>query len=178
MDNNLVSEHKAIFDLDNVFNTYYPRLVLFALKLTGNKEDSEEIVQDVFIKIWMKQGSLSINYSVKGFLFKSVFNACLDYLRKETILKKRNEQIFLNYVDVVQFRDPILEEELETAINNAISELPAQCERIFRLKKEEGLTYKEIAVKLNISEKTVEAQVYKGLKHMKRKLSVLILIFP
>lgn len=96
MDDNFVSEHKAIFDLDSIFNTYYPRLVLFALKLTGSREESEEIVQDVFIKIWMKQGSLSINYSVKGFLFKSVFNASLDYLRKETILSVRN---YFNFSD-------------------------------------------------------------------------------
>ncbi len=164
--------------LDEIFNFYYPRLVLFAIKLTGKKEDSEEIVQDVFVRFWLKQDSVSINYSLKSFLFKSVFNACLDYLRKETVLKKRNGLISVNFEDVVQFQDPILEEELEAAINNAISELPPQCERIFRLKKQDGFSYKEIAAQLNISERTVEVQVSKGIKHLKRKLLVFPLIFP
>ena len=165
-------------NLDEIISYYYPRLVLFAIKLTNNKEDSEEIVQDVFVRFWLKQDTLTINYSIKGFLFKSVFNASLDYLRKETLLKKRNEQIFQNFQEIVQFQDPILEEELELEIEKAISELPHQCERIFRLKKQEGLSYKEIAAKLNISEKTVETQVYRGIKYLKKRLMNLHLIFP
>ncbi len=173
----IVTEKIESVNLDEIINYYYPQLTLFAIKLTGSREDSEEIVQDVFVRFWMKQDTLTINYSVKGFLFKSVFNACLDHLRKKAIIKKRNEQIFFDFKDVVQFHDPILEEELEIEIEKAISELPSQCERIFRLKKQKGFSYKEIADQLNISEKTVEAQVYKATKYLKRKFALFFSIF-
>ncbi len=165
-------------DMDEVFNSYYPRLVLFAIKLTGSKEESEEIVQDVFVRLWMKEDSLSINCSIKSFLFRSVFNASLDYLRRATVSKRRSRQLGMVLEEVVQFHDPIMEEELDMAINYAISQLPGQCERIFRLKKQEGLSYKEIAEKLNISERTVEFQVNKGVRYLKKKLDVISVIFP
>jgi len=177
MDQLSIQRQKLSLDFDAIFNHYYPSLVLFALKLTGNREESEEIVQDVFIRFWIKESVLSINYSIKAFLFKSVFHASLDHLRKEAVLKKRKEQFFINYEDSVEFRDPILEEELDIAIRKAISELPAQCQKIFKLKRQQGLSYKEIASQLNISQRTVEVQISRAIKQLKKKLVPLLLIF-
>jgi RNA polymerase sigma-70 factor (ECF subfamily) len=73
-------------DFDEIYLLYYPRLLLCAIKLTGNKEESEEIIQDVFIRFWLKQDYLNIKFSIKAYLFRCVHNACLDYLKKEQLL--------------------------------------------------------------------------------------------
>ncbi len=166
MDN---STNKTIDDFDNIFNFYYPRLVLFAQKIIGDRVCSEGVVQEVFIRFWMKEIQYNIKYSVKGFLFRSVFNACLDHQKK---IKRQRDQLleFPFKENVTEFRDPILEEELDVAINKAIEELSTQCRKVFLLSRREELTYKEIAEKLNISVKTVETHISRSLKHLRKRL--------
>ena len=161
---------KAI-TFDDIFNLYYPRCILFATKLLGNTWDAEEAVQELFINLWSKGKLTSIDGSVKSYLFKAVFNICVDVQRKNKV-KQRNEVGSPEDNEItVPFNNPILEEELETHINNALSQLPEKRREIFLMSRDEGLSYKEIAQKLSVSEKTIETQISRSLKQLRKSLS-------
>ncbi len=138
---------------------------------------AKEIVQESFINLWEKRQSIDISKSVKSYLTTSIRNKCLNYLRDT---KKFNTEIILSDVlfQEVDFEqsDKLIEKELNNKINNAIDDLPEKCKEIFQLNRFENLKYKEIAVKLNISIKTVETQMSKALKHLRKKLKDYLLI--
>jgi len=156
---------------DDIFNLYYPRCVLFATKILGNRDEAEEVVQELFIKLWSNDKLSTLQGSLKSYLFKSVFNACIDSQRKkQTALKKTSDE-GLTSEPVVAFQDPLLEEEIERAIQAAIRMLPEKRQQIFRMSREKGMSYQEIATELSLSAKTVETQMSRSLKHLRDSLS-------
>jgi len=156
---------------DDIFNLYYPRCVLFATKLLGNKYDAEEAVQELFINFWSKDKISSIKGSLKSYLFKSVFNICIDYQRKNKARQSKEESNRPDEEPVVPFYNSILERELEQHIEKAITQLPEKRRQIFLLSRDEGLTYSQIATRLALSEKTVETQISRSLKQLRQSLS-------
>ena len=132
---------------------------------------AKEIVQESFINLWEKRQSIDALKSVKSYITTSIRNKCLNYLRDT---KKFNTEIILSDVlfHEIDFEqsDKLIEEELNDKINFAIDELPDKCKEVFQLNRFENLKYKEIAVKLDISIKTVETQMSKALKHLREKL--------
>jgi RNA polymerase sigma-70 factor (ECF subfamily) len=160
---------KAI-TFDDIFNLYYPRCILFATKLLGNRWDAEEAVQELFINLWSKNKLSSIDGSVKSYLFKAVFNICIDVQRKNKI-KQRDEVDSSSEDIIIPFSNPIMEEELDQHINNAISQLPEKRRQIFLMSRNEGLSYKVIAERLSVSEKTIETQISRSLKQLRKSLS-------
>lgn len=166
-----MKENIKAITFDDIFNLYYPRCILFATKLLGNRWDAEEAVQELFINMWSNGKLNSIDGSVKSYLFKAVFNICIDVQRKNK-LKQRNEVDSPEEKDViVPFSNPILEEELENHINEALLQLPEKRRQVFLMSRDEGLSYKEIAQKLSVSEKTVETQISRSLKQLRKSLS-------
>lgn len=157
-------------DFDEIYLLYYPRLLLFAIKLIGNKEESEEIIQDVFVRFWLKGSYSHIKFSIKAYLFRSVHNACLDYLKKTKGQEINSSAESALVHEIVDFCDPVLLEELETAIQKSVEELPTQCKKVFLLHRDEQLTYREIAENMNISVKTVETQISRAIKVLKKSL--------
>jgi RNA polymerase sigma-70 factor (ECF subfamily) len=158
-------------DFDKIYLLYYPRLLLFAVKLTGNKEESEEILQEVFIRFWEKGSISRIKFSVRAYLFRSVYNACLDYLKKSKVqMENIFDQPAIPGNSAVEFCDPVLLEELRDAIKKSIEGLPVQCKKAFLLHRDEQLTYREIAKKMNVSVKTVETHIYRAVKVLKKSL--------
>ena len=158
------------WDFDSLFNAYYPRLLLYAIKVIQNKEQAEEIVQDVFMRFWLNSGGKKINYSIKAYLFRSVLNACIDFQQKEETLRKRNHTLTIPS-DIIEFEDPVLLEELNVAVKLAIEKLPDKCKEIFTLSREEGFSNKEISQKLDVSVKTVENQITRAIKKIKINIS-------
>lgn len=157
-------------DFDEIYLIYYPRLFLFALKLTGSREESEEIIQDVFIRLWQKEGLLEIKYSIRAYLFRAVHNACFDYLKKQKNQRKITYADFTNVDKFFDFQDPILLEELELAIKKSIDMLPNQCKKVFMMHRYEDLSYRKIAHNLNISIKTVETQISRAIKSLRKSM--------
>jgi len=156
---------------DDIFNLYYPRCIMFATKLLGNKWDAEEAVQELFINLWSKGKLKTINGSVKSYLFKSVFNICIDVQRKNKLKHQKEVEAPEGKEVIEPFNNPILEEELEKHINDALSHLPEKRRQIFLMSRDEGLSYKQIAEKLAVSEKTVETQISRSLKQLRKELS-------
>ncbi|RPI76231.1 MAG: RNA polymerase sigma-70 factor [Ignavibacteriales bacterium] len=151
-----------------LYNRYSKKIYYFSLKYLGNKIEVEELVQSVFINVWENRKSLDPTYSVKSYIYKAAVNYIYNYLKKKSIHARfvesqiNNDEIHLNLkYEQVFFND------LEKSINSIVGTLPPQQQKIFRLNRDEGLTYMEIASKLDISVRTVENQMYRALKTLR-----------
>ena len=156
---------------EQIFREYYQGLVGYAIKMLKEKEGAEEIVQEVFVKIWEKRETVEIKTSLKSYLFRSVHNHCLNQIKhieiRENYKQDNKERIEREQED---FTEKFNQFELQRQIEQAINELPEQRQKIFRLSRFEGLKYREIAEQLDVSVKTVEAQMGKALKSMREAL--------
>ena len=138
-------------------------------------ELAEEMVQEVFVKFWEKCESIAPDSSVKSYLYRSVHNTCLNYIKH---LKVRDN--YRQHMLVKMETEPhnLYDEDdglnLERKIYDAIDELPPQCQKIFKLSRFEGLKYQEIADHLGLSIKTIEVQMGKALKVLREKLKVYV----
>ena len=154
---------------NQLFDDYYTSLCFFANNYLKDLDLSRSLVQEVFVNLWVKREKLDIGHSVKSYLYNSVKNISIDYIRKE----KKKIHIIDFSDDIVQspFKDLVEEAELNDRINQSINELPEKCKEIFKLCRFEGLKYSQIAEQLNISIKTVEMQMGIALKKIRQKLS-------
>ena len=155
----------------HLYKLYYSELCNYASNLCGNDELAKDIVQNTMIKIWKKGSDLNINTSLKGYLLKSVYNHFIDtqrIIKKETNkLKLLKQEALLEYVEISSEQIENIYRLIDIEINN----LPKQCKKVFILCKKDGLKYKEIADKLNISIKTVERHMSLALKKLRKKLN-------
>ena len=145
----------------------------FAYKFVPDIEISKEIVHSVFVKLWDKRETLDVSDNLKPYLFRSVHNYSLNYIRDN---KKFKQDVDWNRVENENLseQDPLEQQQLSEKINSAINLLPERCKQVFLLSKFDNLKYKEIAEKLNISIKTVEAQMSKALSVLRKELKDLI----
>lgn len=147
--------------LRQLFEMFTPGLLRFSFSILKNKELSEEVVSDVFFKIWVHRAKLEEIENFKAYLFTSARNTALNYLDKE----KRNWAIQLEDLSVpLQINEicpetELISKELKEAIGRAIDHLPERCKLIYSLAKIEQLKYKEIAQILDISVKTIDHQL-------------------
>lgn len=155
----------------HLYKLYYSELCNYASNLCGNDELAKDIVQHTMIKIWEKGSDLNINTSLKGYLLKSVYNYFIDTQRR--IVKETKKLNRLKQEALLEFGE-MASEDIENRyllIDQEIQNLPKQCKEVFLLGKKEGLKYKEIADKLNISIKTVERHMSLALKKLRKKLN-------
>jgi RNA polymerase sigma-70 factor, ECF subfamily len=152
-----------------LFRNYYKSLCFFCNKIVKDSAVSEEIVQDFFYHFWEKRDVLILNSSVKSYIFKSVYNNALKHLRHLKIIQEHENYVKLQ--DSVQLPDNYAETgEMMHIINHTLSQVPERTREIFELNRYEGLKYQEIADKLGISVKTVEAHISNLLKSFRINL--------
>jgi RNA polymerase sigma-70 factor (ECF subfamily) len=148
-------------DIELLFNQYYRALCLYALHYLGNcPEDAEDVVQESYLKLWSHQPS-----QPKAFLYTTVRNACIDRLRArnyDIVDAEPHDEDGLIDDDEAQQRS-----EREARLWQAIDNLPDRCRQIFLMSKRDGMTYRQIASELGLSEKTVEHQVSKALSRLR-----------
>lgn len=165
----LASGDSSIFK--HIYKYYYDDLCKYVyIRFTKNKEDAEEIIQNIFFKLWENHNKLSEIKSLRSYLFKAAYNASLNYIEHLSVIRNyQNETLY--HLKKVEFNvaDDLPDEEKMKDVNNAINEFPEQTKKIFILKYIDGLKYKDIAQKLNISNKTVETLLYRGLKKLRLK---------
>jgi RNA polymerase sigma-70 factor (ECF subfamily) len=154
----------------SLFRKYYPAMCHFASHFLHDSELAEEIVQDMFVKIWEKRAILNIETSVKHYLFRSVRNHCLNQIQHEKIKKQYAKMVLDSAHQEIDAEQYYLEVDLMLRIEKSIDSLPPKRKEIFRLSREQGLKYKEIADTLGISVKTVEAQMGLALKYLREDL--------
>jgi len=142
----------------------------FARQFLNDSELAEETVQDMFVKIWEKRASLNIETSVKHYFFRSVRNHCLNQIQHEKIKKQYANMVLETAHQDINPESYYMEVGLIQRIEQSIDSLPPKRQEIFRLSREQGMKYKDIADTLNISVKTVEAQMGLALKHLREDL--------
>ena len=168
---------------ENLFKLYYVKLSFFANKFVNDIDVSEEIVSDVFTHLWEQRSTLKITSSTNAYLYRTVQNRCLNFLKHKKI-----ESEYVNYLAKhnllseipVLSRNPYLEKELEEQVLKAIEDLPEKCREVFKMSRFELLKNKEISEQHNISTKTVEHHMTIDLDKMRHCLKhffILISIF-
>ena len=151
--------------LKELYISFSSKLFQLAFAIVRSKEMAEEVVEDVFIKVWKKRVQMGKVENFTFYLYVMTKNTSRDYLRKYGNIKKINlDDVALPFYRVDTPEDLMITAEVITQINKAINELPTKCRLIFKLVKEDGLKYREVAELLHLSKKTVENQVGIALK--------------
>lgn len=173
----LLQQAIACFDdaqaYKQLFLLFYPSLVHFAVSIIKSKESAEEIVSDVFIKIWQKRQHLEKVENLSFYLFTAVKNRCINQFNDF----KNRAGVNINDISIEFksiYHDPeqkMISAEAIKQIQEAIQDLPPRCRLIFKLVKEEGLKYKEVAELLQLSVKTVENQMSLAFKKIGSAIS-------
>ncbi|MHC1775575.1 MAG: RNA polymerase sigma-70 factor [Lentimicrobium sp.] len=157
---------------EKLFRTEFKGLCYLAQKYVKDFDAAREIVQDSFISLWEKRTSIDASRPVKSYLTTVIHHKCHNYLRDN----RKFDTNLLQIENLLEISDDsgsdvLVEQELHQAIQSAIDELPEKCREVFLLNRYENLKYQQIADKLSISVKTVEAQMSKALQHMRIKLA-------
>lgn len=161
-----------ILAFDTLFVRYYKKLCYYSNNITRKKEISEEVVQDVFIKVWENREFLQIEKSIKSYLYRSVYNLSVNALRNN---KKLNNfvEIDSNCIDFKSYDNAdndILLNELEFRLFETINSFPEKQKNVFILRRFDGLSHKQISAELNMSERMVEKYVSKSLVALRNEL--------
>jgi RNA polymerase sigma-70 factor, ECF subfamily len=161
--------------IEALFKAYYTALCRTAFRVVNDRDTAEDLVQEVFMKVWNNRQALQINTSLKAYLHRSTVNTALNYL------EKNKRQVNMEAEDLIraapashQLEEHLGLKEVETRVEEAIRSLPPACRTIFVLSRYEHMSYQEIADSLNLSIKTVENQMGKALKTMREYLKVYI----
>jgi len=161
-----------IGQFESLFRSSYASLVRYAKTLIKDHDTAEEIVQDLFFRLWQDKEKLNIESSLNGYLFRSVHNKCLHYIEHIRVVERHAEEISYRQADSQESPSDILQyKELETRIARILERLPERCGQIFYMSRFEGLKYTEIAEKLSVSVKTVESNMGRALKEFRKELT-------
>ncbi|HEY9551513.1 MAG TPA: RNA polymerase sigma-70 factor, partial [Prevotella sp.] len=146
-----------------LFDTYYKSLVDYAWRILHDEDTAQDIVQSVFLKFYENHEAFSFSPPLKPYFYRTVYNKCLNEMRRQRIVNKYADNNLLNFYLKEVLQTPKAEMDLQGKeimqyIHEAVSHLPERCREIYELKYDKSLSNKEIAQQLNISVKTVEAQ--------------------
>jgi len=165
--------------LELLFRRLYPQLCAFANKYLHNLDESEEVVQEVFYRIWKNRKNLDEHQSIKSYLFTAVKNnslSILDHHKTKDKYATVLEYLYKNTGTGNMPYDSLVAKDLEKDFAKALEQLPPDCRKIFELSRFEGLKYHEIAERLNISIKTVETQMSRALARIRVQLKDYLVI--
>ena len=175
----LTSRETNDFDrFDRIYKEYAARMVVFARRFVSD-EFAEDIVQDVFVRIWQQERFLMPTSELRSYLYRSVLNGCRNAIRHEMVVDRfaRNSLAELRLGEV-EYELRVLDEprdERTERLLRSIEELPDRCREVFRLSWYDELRSDEIAARLGISRRTVDAQLYKALRFLRERMRVLLL---
>jgi RNA polymerase sigma-70 factor (ECF subfamily) len=153
---------------EKFYQLFFFRLYQFAFLYVHSKESAEEVVNDVFLSLWQKRKTLDTINNINVYLYVAVKNASLNWLRKNRrVFTVSIDELRVDHLHLVPNPEILLiTREFQSLILKAIEQLPPRCKIIFKLIKEDGLSYKEVASILDLSVKTVDAQLYHALKKL------------
>lgn len=160
-----------------LFKNYYNSLLLYAFKNLNNRQAAEDVVQDVFLALWKRKDEVDFTKPMRGYLYKSVYNRSINYLITQrnalSIQDKSIRNLLHNEVVDYDQQESLLLKEISDELKTFVETLPPQCKKVFILSRGHQLKNKEIAIQLDVSEKTVEGHLSKALKelrnHFKKK---------
>lgn len=161
-------------EFEQLFNSHFQYLCNFAKQYVDDMDIAQDLTQKVFIRLWEKREELDPKLSIKAYLFTSVKNRCLNYLRDQKKYRSKILDLDCADVEIAVEEDYFAEKELSEKIEAALASLPEKCRQVFEMSRYQGLKYKEIAEELDISQKTVEAHMSKAMKILRTLLKPFI----
>ena len=148
-----------------IYNRYWEKMASYAVRLTKSEEEAADIVQEIFVSLWNRRTTLTVKSTLGAYLIRSTRNLCLRYIERNIntsdFLDKITEQAVDNSLNI---EESISLKELQDNIDLGIAKLPKKMREVYLLSRDEQLSYREIAEKLNIAEGTVKKQVSNALK--------------
>lgn len=160
-----------------LFKSYYKPLCNYAFQILKNQVHAEEVVEELFVKLWENRSKTDVQQSFKAYLYRSTYNSCMNYLRKQ-----KNEQKYRDFFQHhispdfshTEDKEPyplssIIEIELEKEMHAIIESLPEQCRKIFKMSRFDEKSHEEIAGEMNITINTVKTQIVRALSKIREK---------
>ena len=152
---------------NQVFRRYYSPMVRFCIRYVADSDLASEIVQDLFVKLWSNREKISFNTSFESYMLTSVRNSALTYINKERSHAEANLRVFSEESDNTDPSETLQSNNLEESYRKILKDMPEKRREVFLASRYDGLKYSEIAEKLGISQKTVEAQMSAAIKQLK-----------
>ena len=152
---------------NQVFRRYYSPMVRFCVRYVADSDLASEIVQDLFVKLWSNREKISFNTSFESYMLTSVRNSALTYINKERSHAEANLRVFSEESDNTDPSETLQSNNLEESYRKILKDMPEKRREVFLASRYDGLKYSEIAEKLGISQKTVEAQMSAAIKQLK-----------
>ena len=176
------SEHTLELRFTDIFKQHEYRLYTLALALTKSDQYAKDIVQDVFMKLWQHRNQIPIITNIDAWLYRLTENKIIDFLRKTAADKRLRDALWMNMQQMQnETEETVSSREYSYILEKAISHLPPQRKRIYRLSKEQGLNYCQIARELNISRHTVKNQLFTAMRSLRSfftRAIKLLALFP
>ncbi len=178
-DSNVVARIRAGDEraFESLVLAHYNELCVFTARMTGSRATAEEIVQDVFLQLWRQRDRLAVSGSIVAYLYVAVRNRALNELHRERRWRRWIEQVTrerdedAGRAGRLDADERVRSRDLEQAIERAIAALPPRCRQVYVLRRQEGLSYAEIAQLVGVTPKTVDVQIGKALRLLRRYLA-------
>jgi len=157
----------------HLYQRYYPTLRAQGLRILGEPELAEEVASDILLKLWQRREELTLRHSLRSYLCTAIRHRCIDHLRKRLRHLRAMpapgpytpERVSPSPEEETIYRETVMR------LEQAVASLPPQGQHVFRLSRDEGLQYREIAVKLNVSVKTVETHMRRALMALRQEMA-------
>ena len=172
-DKQITSSENETISFNDIFKEMYSACCSFAQKFIINSSEAEDLVQDIFVKLWYKFDEFNSEIGIKGFIYKAIKNSCLNHLQHIKVRQKFQKKKLLEVQSESYFLKTLIEEETHRIIYRYINELPEKAKEVILLSLQ-GLKNKEIAEDLNISINTVKTHKLKAYRLLKENLKPLI----
>lgn len=157
--------------VDELFNYYYPRLYHFSRSILKIENEIDDILQEVFMKIWLNRQKIGSAETFNSWIFTITKNELLNLIRNNLRDHTFKDELFLRSVaEEYQTQNPLEYDEIKSCIDKTVAALPEKRQQVFILSRTEGLSNKEIAQQLNISEKTVEDHITRAIRQIKSSM--------
>lgn len=160
---------------EKLYNLYYKPGIAFLVSIIKDKEEAENMLQDVFLKIWLRREKLELDINLQPYIFTSLRNIAFDYFKK----MEKSNQMKLDFLERMKEPQDVNEESddiVKTQVNKAIDKLSEKRKMIIKLNIEEGKSYHEIAEMLRISKNTVKNQLIKAKQHLRNNIEYPIVL--
>lgn len=162
------AENEQAFE--RIFNALYLPLCIYVSSIVHDKNEAEDIVQQVFVQLWEKNQDLEWDLGLKPYLYRCVHNAALNHIRQEAVRSRFFEFLQMQEIDYGDGEEREEMEKLYRRLDEAIAGMPEQMREVFLLSRFSGKTSAEIAEQLNLSVRTVENHIYRGMKYLREEL--------
>jgi len=165
---------------ETLFRQFYAPLCNYAYSILRDADEAEDMVQKLFCKLWDQRERIEIHTSVKSYLYRMIHNDCMNKIKQHSIRAEHNmHYVYTKEVESNDVENTVMATELEQRIEKIVENMPPRCREVFKMSRQEQLSYSEIARTLQITTNTVETQIVKALRilraGLKDYLTVLIL---